>query len=111
MRRRHSADCITYDGPSAVTYLTPDGTGKIDPYVPVCGIARFPPNPRHHYDLDDTFAVQSTCEGYRRGEDGGNDLARPFSNAKFAAYRDLAPDCMGPCSCGGDRTGQRSTMD
>jgi len=89
-------DCVTFDSPTSVSYTTPDGFGKIDPYVPVCGNAHFPPNARHHYDLDNTFAVQSTCEGYRRGEDSGKDRARPFTNEKFAAYRTLADDCMGP---------------
>jgi hypothetical protein len=68
----------------------------LDPYVPVCGSVHFAPNARRHYDDFNTFAVKSTCQGWRRHEGtGGADLARNFSLATFAQYNTLAPDCEG----------------
>ena len=39
----------------------------------------------------------STIEDWRIGSgEGGRDVAQPFTNKKFARYRDFAPDGMGP---------------
>ena len=68
----------------------------IDPYVPVCGNVHFPPNARGHYDQINTAAVESSCQGYRKGEGaGGTDQTRLVSNGDWSANSALAPDCMG----------------
>jgi len=65
-------------------------------YFAIGGNAHWPPNARGHYDMDNTNAVLSTIEDWRIGSGpGGKDLAKPWSNASIAKYRDLAPDCMG----------------
>ena len=58
--------------------------------------AVFTPNGRRHYDLDNPAPVRSTIEHYRLfdGPDG-KDRAEPWTIAKFAQYKDMAPDCMG----------------
>ena len=39
---------------------------------------------------------EKTIEDWRIGSGpGGKDVPRPWSNAAFAKYRDLAPDCTG----------------
>lgn len=66
-------------------------------YVVFGGNVHFPPNGRRHYDLDNADPVISTIEDWRSGNgEGGRDLRIPWTNAKFARYRDKAPDCMGP---------------
>ncbi|HXI56345.1 MAG TPA: hypothetical protein VNO55_09815 [Polyangia bacterium] len=68
----------------------------LNPYAPVCGSVHFPPNARRHYDEFNTFAVLSTCQGWRRHEGtSGRDLARNFSLSTFSQYNSLAPDCEG----------------
>lgn len=70
---------------------------KIDSYVCTGGNAHFPPNGRRHYDLDNTAPVLSTIEDWRIGSGPeGRDVAKPFTNAAFSQYREMAPDCMGP---------------
>jgi hypothetical protein len=89
-------DCLSYPSSSSVTYTAGAESGTIDPYVPVCGNAHFPPNGRNHYDIVNTTAVMSTCAGYRRGEGpGGEDLAEPSGVSDWSGYFDLAPDCTG----------------
>jgi len=68
---------------------------RVENYVCTGGNAHFPPNGRAHYDLDNSKPVLSTIEDWRMGSDGGKDRAKPFTNAAFRNYRDLAPDCMG----------------
>ena len=68
----------------------------LNPYNPVCGSVHFPPNARRHYDEFNTFAVLSTCQGWRRHEGaGGRDLERNFSLSNFSQYNNLASDCEG----------------
>ena len=70
---------------------------RIDGYVATGGNAHFPPNGRRHYDLDNPAPVLSTIEDWRIGSGpDGKDAAKPFTNAAFSRYRELAPDCMGP---------------
>jgi len=65
-------------------------------YFAIAGNAHWPPNARGHYDMDNTNAVLSTIEDWRIGSGpDGKDVAKPWSNAAFAKYHDLAPDCMG----------------
>ncbi|MBW2260744.1 MAG: hypothetical protein JRG91_02135 [Deltaproteobacteria bacterium] len=88
--------CLSYESVTSVSYDISGLTGTIDPYDPVCGNVHFIPNGRQHYDLDSPYPVLSTCEGFglREGTDGG-DMLRPFTSGSFAAYRDMAHDCMG----------------
>ncbi len=98
-------DYIKWTSPTSIQWTTtpvpdvcttePQRT-TLNPYVPVCGSVHFPPNARRHYDEFNTFVVKSTCQGWRRHEGtGGADLQRDFSNATFAQYNSLAPDCEG----------------
>ena len=69
---------------------------RVENYIVTGGNAHFPPNARGHYDLDNSTPVLSTIEDWRSGSGkGGKDVAKPFTNAAFRQYRDLAPDCMG----------------
>ena len=70
---------------------------RIDNYYCIGGNVHWTPNGRGQYDLDSPSPVLSTIEHYRLfdGPDG-KDLAEPWTIAKFAKYRDMAPDCMGP---------------
>jgi len=88
---------ITY--PDEKTAVVTDGKQeyRIENYYCVGGNVHFTPNSRRHYDLDSPFAVRATIEHYRLGDGpDGHDLAEPWTCAKFARYRELAPDCMGP---------------
>lgn len=52
---------------------------------------------RRHYDLDNTEPVLSTIEDWRIGSGPtGKDLVKPWTNAAFRNYHDLALDCTGP---------------
>ncbi|MBN1421334.1 MAG: hypothetical protein JXP34_21350 [Planctomycetes bacterium] len=66
-------------------------------YQAVAGNVHFPPGASGDYDLESDATVMSTIEHYRLrdGEDGA-DRAEPWTKDRFARYRDLAPDCMGP---------------
>jgi hypothetical protein len=87
--------CLTYPTPTSATFDTGEEAGSIDPYVPVCGNAHFPPNARGHYDIVNDAPVMSTCRDYRRGSDGGEDRAVPITSADWSEYGTLAPDCTG----------------
>lgn len=92
-------------GTSKIVY-SPDGSIsvphngtsiKIFNYICAGGNVHFTPNGRYHYDLDNSQPVQSTIEDWRIGSGpNGADLAKPFTNAAFKQYQQLAPDCMGP---------------
>ncbi len=84
--------------PDERTAVVTDGekTWRVENYVAFGGNVHFPPNGRRHYDLDNADPTLSTIEDWRVGSgEGGRDVARPWTNAAFASYRDLAPDCMG----------------
>jgi hypothetical protein len=57
----------------------------------------FTPNGRKDYDLTNTQPVVTSIEHYRRfdGPDK-KDQTMLWSNEKFAKYKKLANDCMGP---------------
>ena len=95
---------VPYDAKEPVTYPTKTSCkvmykGKeytIDPFLAVGGNVHFPPNARHHYDLDSPFTVSSTMENYRlRNGPDGKDLVKDFNSEKFKLFADIAPDCMG----------------
>lgn len=87
---------IEYPAPNKMIITHNGGKHVIDDYIARGGNAHFPPNGRRHYDLDNPNPVMSTIEDWRIGSGpGGKDIAKPFTNQAFRAYRDLAPDCMG----------------
>ncbi len=91
-----SSPCLAYPTSSSVTWNIGGRMGTIDPYVPICNNAHFPPNARQHYDIVNPLPVMSTCRGYRQGGGpGGMDIAAPVSATDWSMYRTLAPDCTG----------------
>jgi hypothetical protein len=89
---------IEYPDPETAVIKQPNQPDIVlHPYCAVGGNVHFTPNGRGHYDLENKDYVMSTIEHYRRfdGPDG-KDIAEKWSNEKFAKYRDLAPDGMGP---------------
>jgi hypothetical protein len=87
---------IKYPDPSTMVVTHKGKELTVKNYRVAGGNAHFPPNGRRHYDLDNDQPVMSTIEGWRlRGGPGGKDRAKPWTNAAFRNYRDLAPDCMG----------------
>ena len=90
------ADCLTFTGPTSLTYDTGPQSGSISDYVPACGNAHFAPNSRQHYDDQSPYTVTSTCEHFRMGDGpGGADATEPFSTDKFRPYDSIAGDCAG----------------
>jgi hypothetical protein len=86
--------CLSFPSESSVEYRGRPGVGTIDPYVPVCGNAHFPPNAQNHYDIENAMPVLSTCRHWRTGA-GASDPQTPTSAADWSRYRELAPDCTG----------------
>jgi hypothetical protein len=87
---------IEYPAPDQIAIRDGDQRYWREAYVARGGNVHFPPNARHHYDMDNTEPVLSTIEDWRIGSGpGGHDQARPWTAAAVARYRDLAPDCMG----------------
>jgi len=85
--------------PDPQTAVVKDGARewRVDRYTAAGGNVHFPPNGRRHYDLDNEAPVLSTIEDWRIGSGpDGRDIAMPWTNGRFARYRELAPDCMGP---------------
>ncbi|MBI4699941.1 MAG: hypothetical protein HY744_02040 [Deltaproteobacteria bacterium] len=89
----YGAGCLDYPSETSVTYHVGGESGTIDPYDPVCGNVHFTPNGRGHYDLESPHTVLTTCRSFRRAE---GEQAEPFDSSAWAAYKSLAPDCMGP---------------
>jgi hypothetical protein len=86
------AGCLTYPTSSSVTYSVGTNTGTIDPYVPICGNAHFPPNAREHYDVVNPTEVLSHCRTHRRAVDE----PALTSAADWSGFEVLASDCTGP---------------
>ncbi len=71
-------------------------TNRIENYLAYGGNVHYPPNGRRDYDLENSAPVLSTIEDWRIGSGpDGKDIAIPWTNERFAKYRQLAPDCMG----------------
>lgn len=88
---------IAYPDPHTALISLHGKTYRLDNYFARGGNVHYPPNGRRDYDLDNTNAVLSTMEDWRIGSAaGGGDIASPWNNERFARYRSLAPDCMGP---------------
>jgi hypothetical protein len=87
---------IEYPDERTAIPFTPDERHTVEDYYAIGGNVHFPPNGRHHYDMDNDQPVLSTIEGWREGGGpDGADRKMPWTNEAFARYRDLAPDCMG----------------
>ena len=84
--------CLAYPTTTSVAYVLDGASGEIDDYDAVCGNVHWPPNGRTQYDLLNTAPVLTSCAHY--GD--GTGAKEEFTNAAFAPYRELAPDCMGP---------------
>ncbi len=100
------SDCFYLDYPApseAAWYLEPwsgscsgpPSRARIANYDPACGNVHFAPNARAHYDKWNAQTVETTCQGFRRGEDGGADRRRLFGIDAFTPYQTLADDCQG----------------
>jgi hypothetical protein len=89
---------LKYDGekisyPDEHTAVIRPGDGEefvLTNYFVIGGNAHWPPNGRRHYDLGNTNPVLTTIEDWRIG-----DSKKPFTKEDIAAYKKLAPDCMG----------------
>ncbi len=93
----YGTKAIRYPDERTIVVSHGDKEYRIENYIAFGGNAHFPPNGRQHYDLDNADGVLSTIEDWRIGSGpGGKDIAKPWTNAAFRNYRDLAPDCMGP---------------
>ncbi len=85
-------DCLRYPTTSSVEYTDVTGeSGTIDPYVPNCGNAHWPPNARRHYDIGNPVPVLSACATWR--QPGGAPAL--VSSADWSAYEAIAGDCTG----------------
>lgn len=85
--------CLSYPSSASVTYdVSPEVQGTIEDYDARCGNVHWPPNARHHYDLDGPDAVVSSCTHWR----DGTGETEPYDGSQHDVYRDFAPDCMGP---------------
>lgn len=88
---------LAYPTPTSMSFTWQGKERTVKNYIPIGGNAHFTPNGRSDYDLDNPAPVMSTIEHYRL-RDGGNgkDKAARWTTDRFAAYRELANDCMGP---------------
>ncbi len=87
---------VTYPSATSMKVFHQGKEYGIDPYIAVGGSVHWAPGARHHYDLDSPFTVKSTIENWRlRNGPDGKDLVLEFNKAKFAPYREIAPDCQG----------------
>jgi hypothetical protein len=88
---------LDYPTPTTLAYNWKGDRKTVANYVPRGGSVHFTPNGRKDYDLTNTQPVMSSIENYRRFEGpGGKDKTELWSNEKFAPYKQLANDCMGP---------------
>jgi len=88
---------VSYPTPTSMRYTWKGKTVTVDPYITAGNSVHFMPSARRDYDLDNPVTVFSTIEhfGLHDGPDG-KDIAAPWTNARFARYRQLANDCQGP---------------
>ncbi|MEY3011364.1 MAG: hypothetical protein RIT45_99 [Pseudomonadota bacterium] len=88
--------CLSFPSEGTVTYDLGTESQTLQGYDPVCGNAHFAPNGKQHSDLQSDATVQTSCRAFRQGGNAdGSDAMAPFSTADFAAYKTVAPDCMG----------------
>lgn len=88
---------IAYPNPTTAIITWKGQTNLVENYLAYGGNVHYPPNGRRDYDLENTDPVLSTIEDWRIGSGpGGQDVPVLWKNERFAQYRKLAPDCMGP---------------
>lgn len=88
---------ITYPNPTTMIVPHAGKMIRVVDYVATCGNVHFMPNGRSHYDLESALPVMSTIESWRmRTGPNHTDLAKPWTPQAITAYRQDAPDCMGP---------------
>ncbi len=88
---------LDYPAPTTLSYNWKGEKKSVSNYVPRGGSVHFTPNGRKDYDLTNTQPVMTTIDHYRRFDGaGGKDKAELWSNERFAPYKQLANDCMGP---------------
>jgi hypothetical protein len=88
---------IDYPTPTTLAYRWKGERRTLEGYRAIGGNVHFTPTGRRDYDMENAAAVESTIEGYRLGGGPeGRDRAIPWKNDRFARYREIAPDCMGP---------------
>jgi hypothetical protein len=87
---------LAYPTPDTVTYQYKGEQFGVRNYVAPPGSVRFPPNARRDFDIDNMTPVLTNIEHYRlRDGSDGRDKAEPYTSAKLARYRQVAPDCVG----------------
>ena len=87
---------IEYPNPTTAVAKNKGQVYRLEKYLAYGGNVHFPPNGRRHYDMENKEPVMSTIEDWRIGSGpGGKDVAIPWTNERFAKYREMAPDCMG----------------
>jgi len=82
---------IKYPGPKKMAVRYRGKEFIVEPYIPIGGTLHYPPNARSRYDTSNAEPVLSLIQGWRTGPDPS---PKPFSNADFAPFEKLAPDCM-----------------
>jgi hypothetical protein len=88
---------LEYPTPSSMKYRYKGEYYTLRNYIPVAGCTAFTPVSRREYDLDGPASVLTTIEHYRLGDgENGKDRAETWTIQKYARYRGLANDCMGP---------------
>jgi hypothetical protein len=88
---------LNYPTPTTLAYSWKGEKRTVENYAPRGGSVHFTPNGRKDYDLTNTQPVVTSIEHYRRFDGPGKkDQTMLWSNEKFAKYKDLANDCMGP---------------
>ena len=86
-----------YPSPDRAVITWQGKTLELKDYRANGGNAHWLPNGRQHYDLRNDQPVYSCIEDWRIGSDpGGATHYELWTNQKIAAYRSVAPDCMGP---------------
>lgn len=92
----YGTNAVEYPDASTAVIHARGKSWTLTNYAALGGNAHWPPNARRHYDLENAGAVMSTIEDWRIGSgENGRDRVRLWSNAAFAQYRKLAPDCDG----------------
>ncbi len=90
-------DDVSYPSEESLRYTWQGKAYVVHNYIPAGNSVHFMPTARRDYDLDNPATILSNIEHYRLHDGpGGKDRAERWTNAKFAAFRPLAPDCQGP---------------
>ena len=90
--------CLTYPTQTSAHVQRTNLNQTIDPFDAICGNVHYPPNGQHDYDINNSIAVQSSCENYgtHSGNAGADKLTVVTSDIWMGPYGTLAADCDGP---------------